>query len=81
MYHVDPSRVCQTHWVGMIFECTGELLDRAAIMHHDNKGYSALKPYETLKGLEHMGFRAFIIKVLIKLIQYHYPGISIRVVI
>ena len=38
--------------VGMMLECwTGELLPRAAFMHHDNQGHDALMHYAALKGL------------------------------
>ena len=36
----------------MMLECiTGELLARAAFMHHANQGHGALKHYTVLKGL------------------------------
>ena len=36
----------------MMLECsTGELLARAALMHHDDQGYHALRYHAVLKGL------------------------------
>ena len=36
----------------MMLECsTGELLARAAFMHHDDQGYEAFRHYAVLKGL------------------------------
>ena len=44
----------QPHKVDMMLECSpGELLARAAFMHHDNHGHAALMRYAILKGLKH----------------------------
>ena len=49
MHHDDPS---QLHRVGMMLECSpGELLARAAFMHHDDQGQDALRHDAVLKGL------------------------------
>ena len=37
MHHADPSGVYQPHSVGMMHECSPELLARAAFMQHDDK--------------------------------------------
>ena len=54
MHHADPSGVFQPRRVGLVLECsTGELLARAAFMHHDNQGHDALLHHAVLKGLSH----------------------------
>ena len=51
-YHADPSRLHQPRRVGMRYKCRGgELLTRAAIMHHDDKWHSTLKHHAALKGM------------------------------
>ena len=52
MHHTDPSGAYQPHRVGMMYECsTGEFLVRAAIIHRDDIGHTALMHYVALKGL------------------------------
>ena len=54
--HANALGVYQLCWVGMLREyITGELLTRAALMHHDDKGHDALKQYPALKWLNHLG--------------------------
>ena len=52
MHYADPLGVYQPCMIGIMHECsTGELLARAACMHHDDKGHGTLKHYAALKGL------------------------------
>ena len=52
VHHADHSGVSQPHNVDMMHECsTGELLSRAAFMHHDDQGHDALKHHVVLKEL------------------------------
>ena len=52
MRHPDPARLFQPRRVGMVHECNpGELLARAAFMHHIDKGHTAFKSYAALTGL------------------------------
>ena len=42
MHHVDPMAVYQPRRVVMMHECSpGELLGRAAFIHHDDRWHSA----------------------------------------
>ena len=52
-HHADPSGVYdEPRRVGIMLECsTGELLARAAFMHHDDQGHDALRYHSVLKGL------------------------------
>ena len=53
MHDGDSSGVSQPRGVAMMLECsTGDLLARAAFMHHDDQGHSALMYYTVLKGLK-----------------------------
>ena len=46
MHHAEPSGMNQPHRIGTIHECSpGELLARAAFMHHDHEGHNVLKHY------------------------------------
>ena len=52
MHHADPLGVSQPCRVGMMPECSpGQLLTRAALMHHDDQVNDALMDYAFLKGL------------------------------
>ena len=52
MHHADHSGVYQPRTVGKMHECSpGELIARAALMHHDGKGLGASLCYAALKGL------------------------------
>ena len=49
MHHADPSGVYEPRMVGIMLEySTDELLTRAALMHHDDKGHNAIKQYAPL---------------------------------
>ena len=49
MNHAYPSGVYQQHRDGTVLECSkGEFI----VMHHDDKGYNALKQCAALKGIE-----------------------------
>ena len=51
MHHVDPLGVFQARMVSMMLECsTGELLARAAFMHHEDKAHDALMHHTVLIG-------------------------------
>lgn len=52
-HNAEPSGVYQPRRVGMMLECSnGEVLARAAFMHHhDDKGLNALHHYAALKWL------------------------------
>ena len=52
MHHTDHSGLSQPPKVGMMLQCSpGELLTRAAFMHHDDQGHGALINYAVIKGL------------------------------
>ena len=52
MHHTNPLGVYQTRMVGMMLQFSpGELRARAALMHHADKGHSALKHHAAFKGL------------------------------
>ena len=52
MHHTDPLGESQPHRVVMMIECsTGELLARAAYMHHDDQGHDALMHHIVLEVL------------------------------
>ena len=54
VYYADPMGVSQSRRVGMVLECsTGELLARAAFIHHDDQGYDASMHRAVLKGIMH----------------------------
>ena len=58
MHQADPFGVSQLRRVGMMLECsTGELLARAAFMHHDDQEYDALRYHAALKGLRVLSHR------------------------
>ena len=53
VHHADPTGVSQSRRVVMMLECsTGELLARAAFMHHADQGHDALRYHAVLKGLK-----------------------------
>ena len=57
VHHADPSAVSQPPRVGMMLECSpGELLARAAFMHHDYQGHYVLRHDAVLNGLKHRDF-------------------------
>ena len=57
----------------MMRECsTGELLARAAFMHHDDQGYDALRHDAVLKGLKRLLY------VSIMMIDEHQVTLGIR---
>ena len=44
VHYADPSGWCQPHRARMMLECnTGELLARAAFMHHNAHGHDILR--------------------------------------
>ena len=54
-HHADPSGVSQPHRVGMMLEySSGDLIARAAFMHHDDQGHDVLRHHAVLKGLNLM---------------------------
>ena len=51
MHHSTPSGVYQPYWVGMMHSCSsGELVARAAFMHHGDKGITHQITMRPLKG-------------------------------
>ena len=52
MHHADPTWLIHTRRVIVIHEYSaGEVLTRAAFMHHEDNGHGTLKYYAVVKGL------------------------------